>query len=173
MEVQGSVVPCSPETPGDNIVIVDDGIDCRFLSRTAAAIALPAALNYQFKLIDHRGCRHLPDPVHCKPSLLQLFIRGNPFRGSAEGSRPGPAMAAPPDGQPTTEGSGDLRQSLRAGAITARVGQYHSLWLYLWANACSPNPGVAAIASPPLHLGRSATCVFYGLMNHLPDGRWH
>jgi beta-glucosidase len=86
MEVHGSVAPCSPETPGDNIVIVDDGIDCRFLSRTAAAVALPAALNYQFKLIDHRGCRQLPNPKYQKPSLLQLFIRGNPFRGSAEGS---------------------------------------------------------------------------------------
>jgi beta-glucosidase len=83
MEVQGTVPPCSPDSPGDNIVIVDDVVDCRFLSRTAAALTFPAALNYCVKLVDHKGCFQSPDPTQLKPSLLQLFIRGNPFRGSA------------------------------------------------------------------------------------------
>jgi beta-glucosidase len=80
MDIQGSVEPCSE---GDNIVIVDDVTHCPFLGRTAAALLFPEAKNYHLKLIDQRGCRHTPDPTGLNPSLVQLFIRGNPFRGSA------------------------------------------------------------------------------------------
>ena len=79
-EIQGTVDPCSG---GDNIVVVDNVVDCPFLSRNAAAVILPEKLNYQLKLIDQQGCRYRPDPAQLKPSLVQLFIRGNPFRGSA------------------------------------------------------------------------------------------
>lgn len=80
MEVYGQVQPCSE---GDNLIILDDMVGCPYLHRTAAAIVLPQTLNYSLKLIDQRGCQTPPDPKHLAPSLVQLFIRGNPFRGSA------------------------------------------------------------------------------------------
>jgi beta-glucosidase len=83
MHLQGLVPPCAMDTPGDNVVIVDDGVDCPFLNRTAAAIALPQQLQYRLKLVDQRGCQLSPSPSQLKPSLVQVFIRGNPFRGSA------------------------------------------------------------------------------------------
>ncbi|MBD0334033.1 MAG: beta-glucosidase [Cyanobacteria bacterium Co-bin13] len=73
----------SNEVQGDNIIIVDDGLNCPFLGRTASAIALPQQYGYRLKLIDTQGCCRLPDPALLQPSLLQVFIRGNPFRGSA------------------------------------------------------------------------------------------
>jgi beta-glucosidase len=79
-EIRVTVQPC---TSGDNIILVDDIIDCPFLSPTAPAIVWPTSLNYHPRLIDQRGCHHQPDPNQLQPSLVQLFIRGNPFRGSA------------------------------------------------------------------------------------------
>ncbi|MBW4471240.1 MAG: beta-glucosidase [Stenomitos rutilans HA7619-LM2] len=72
-----------------NLVIVDDVLACEGLGRQCPAIALPQTLGYQVQLVD----RHTPaialDPNalefngNWQPTLLQLFIRGNPFRGSA------------------------------------------------------------------------------------------
>ncbi len=85
MTIQGTVPPCpaGDNIIGDNIVIVDNTIDCPFLKRTAAAVVLPARLNYHLKLIDQTACQLHPSQIELKPSLLQVFIRGNPFRGSA------------------------------------------------------------------------------------------
>ncbi len=79
-EIDGEVSPCGE---GQNLVIVDDVIDCPFLTRTAAALALPEQLNYRLRLLDQRGCHLSPEGCELKPTLVQLFIRGNPFRGSA------------------------------------------------------------------------------------------
>ncbi|HEY9646867.1 MAG TPA: glycoside hydrolase family 3 N-terminal domain-containing protein, partial [Chroococcidiopsis sp.] len=71
--------------PLRNLIILDDALNCDLLGRQAAAIALPTRLGYQLHVID----RHTPaaalDPSLSEPcpTLLQLFIRGNPFRGSA------------------------------------------------------------------------------------------
>ena len=68
-----------------NLIVVDDGLNCDFLGRQAPAIAVPQTLGYQLQLIDS----HTPEVVQRTesreetPTLLQLFIRGNPFRGSA------------------------------------------------------------------------------------------
>lgn len=67
-----------------NLLIVDDVLNCRFLGRTAPAIALPQQAGYSPQLIDSGSCRRLPEAAQLRPSLLQLFIRGNPFRGSAD-----------------------------------------------------------------------------------------
>jgi beta-glucosidase len=69
---------------GRNLILVDDLIDCDFLTRTASAITLPDQFGFtQLEVVD----RHTPkiQQVDQKnfPTLLQLFIRGNPFRGSA------------------------------------------------------------------------------------------
>ncbi len=65
-----------------NLIYVDDAIDCDFLSRQAPAITIPRKLGYHFQLIDRNTSRLLADPTPTA-TLVQLFIRGNPFRGSA------------------------------------------------------------------------------------------
>jgi beta-glucosidase len=80
--VQGSF-PAAEGESWDNLVVVDDAVSCPFLGRTADAIAIPAQFGYRFRLIDSQGCYRSPNQVSLRPSLLQLFIRGNPFRGSA------------------------------------------------------------------------------------------
>ncbi len=68
-----------PLMPGQNLVLVDDLLHCRFLDRTAPAVALPSRLGYELKLMDARSA----DIAHLNTdatTLVQLFIRGNPFR---------------------------------------------------------------------------------------------
>ncbi len=68
-----------------NLIIVDEALDCKELGRQTPAVARPQSWGYQLQIVD----RHTPaialdaDPKHWQPTLLQLFIRGNPFRGSA------------------------------------------------------------------------------------------
>lgn len=69
-----------------NLIVVDDAIACDFLGRNAPAVAVPRQLGYDLFLVD----RHTPPPsknsdrvLTTRSTLLQLFIRGNPFRGSA------------------------------------------------------------------------------------------
>lgn len=70
-----------------NVIVVDDLIGCDFLNRKAPAITIPQLHGYQtLYLVD----RHSPTQPYelvqsnPEPTILQLFIRGNPFRGSAE-----------------------------------------------------------------------------------------
>lgn len=68
-----------------NLIVVDNLLDCEFLCRTAPAIAIPEQWGYKSQLVD---C-HTPSMSVCggeesfSATVLQLFIRGNPFRGSA------------------------------------------------------------------------------------------
>ncbi|MGL4621382.1 MAG: glycoside hydrolase family 3 protein, partial [Chroococcidiopsis sp.] len=65
-----------------NLIVVDELLGCDFLHRKAPAIALPTQHGYTTQLCD----RHTPVVFETDddcPTLLQLFIRGNPFRGSA------------------------------------------------------------------------------------------
>lgn len=69
-----------------NVIVVDDMIGCDFLNRKAPAITIPQLHGYQtLYLVD----RHSPTQpyelvqANPEPTILQLFIRGNPFRGSA------------------------------------------------------------------------------------------
>ncbi|UJB71675.1 beta-glucosidase [Acaryochloris sp. 'Moss Beach'] len=82
--VQGRItsVPAHART----LIIVDDLLDCEFLSRKAPAIDLPRKLSYQVQIVDGNTPEILLDK-EAQPTFLQLFIRGNPFRGSAQLSR--------------------------------------------------------------------------------------
>lgn len=69
-----------------NLIIVDDALDCEFLGRHTPSVAIPRQIGYELQLVD----RHTPQQpssgdhlIAEPPTLLQLFIRGNPFRGSA------------------------------------------------------------------------------------------
>ncbi|HSM82737.1 MAG TPA: glycoside hydrolase family 3 N-terminal domain-containing protein [Nodosilinea sp.] len=82
MTVRGQIAPCPSHAPGHNLVMVDDAVDCRVLDRTAAALVWPTQHHYQFQLLDTQGCQRWPQG-DLRPSLVQVFVRGNPFRGSA------------------------------------------------------------------------------------------
>lgn len=68
-----------------NLIVLDDLLNSPFLAKQVPAVTIPARLGYQLQLVD----RHTPftptyfSPQSWHPTLLQLFIRGNPFRGSA------------------------------------------------------------------------------------------
>ena len=87
-QVVGGNVPLIPAQPAlesqnlRNVIVVDELLGCDFLHRKAPAIALPTERGYRTQLCD----LHTPvifDADDDCPTLLQLFIRGNPFRGSA------------------------------------------------------------------------------------------
>jgi beta-glucosidase len=73
----------SPATNGRNLILTDSLLDSRLIGRLAPAVTLPLKYGFtQMVLLD----RHTPtwqsaDPT---PTLLQLFIRGNPLRGIQE-----------------------------------------------------------------------------------------
>ncbi len=89
---------------GLNLIRVDTQLNCPFLPATAPALVLPAEAGLRPCLLDGQG----PSPWSGDPQaplalerlaqgpvLLQLFVRGNPFRGSAGGGRePWPAVIA-------------------------------------------------------------------------------
>ena len=68
-----------------NLIVVDDVLGCEFLGQHTPAIALPEQFGYELQLIDDRTGAIIDnaDPKHFSPTLLQIFIRGNCFRGSA------------------------------------------------------------------------------------------
>ena len=86
----GGSLPLPPEDPSStrklyNLIVVDDALACDFLGRHTPAVALPRELGYELQLLD----RHTPliskdlcDSGLIQQTLLQLFVRGNPFRGS-------------------------------------------------------------------------------------------
>ena len=71
--------------PGRNLIVVDEALSSEFLGLHTPAIALPQQHGYQLQLVDRHMVVALPsaDSSDEPPTLLQLFIRGNPFRGSA------------------------------------------------------------------------------------------
>ncbi len=83
--IQRLIPPIEPASGLRNLILVDNILNCPFLSRQAPAIALPQQFGYQLQWVDCHSPRTAPelDPSREQPTLLQLFIRGNPFRGSA------------------------------------------------------------------------------------------
>ncbi|MCU0565203.1 MAG: beta-glucosidase [Oculatellaceae cyanobacterium Prado106] len=82
--------------PLRNLVILDDALNCPFLARQAPAIALPQYLGYHLRVLDSYSPKMRLDPDRIlfdrelhpetpdwQPTLLQLFIRSNPFRVSS------------------------------------------------------------------------------------------
>jgi beta-glucosidase len=89
--------------PGLNLVRLDTQLNAPQLPAMAPALLRPAALGYGPTVLDPRS----PSPwsgdpaaplalerLAAGPVLLQLFVRGNPFRGSAGGEEPWPAVLA-------------------------------------------------------------------------------
>jgi beta-glucosidase len=86
----GGELPLQVKKPSEsqllrNLIVVDDVLGCEFLGNHTPAIALPAQLGYKLQLIDDRtsSIAENTDADSLTPTLLQVFIRGNCFRGSA------------------------------------------------------------------------------------------
>jgi beta-glucosidase len=74
------------DRPCINLLIVDDQLTCtEFLSPRAAAVAIPTKLGYPCIIADRHSLPHMQlDRLdRSSPVILQIFSRGNPFRGSA------------------------------------------------------------------------------------------
>jgi beta-glucosidase len=87
----GGSLPLSLE-PNDgnrrlrNLIVIDDALACDFLGRNTPAVTFPRQMGYELQLVDRYTPKAWEDVNHVfatQPTLLQLFIRGNPFRGSA------------------------------------------------------------------------------------------
>ena len=81
---------------GLNLIRVDTLLGCPFLSATAPALLLPAEVGLSTCLLAGQGPSPWSEDPQAPlalerlgpgPVLLQLFVRGNPFRGSAGGGR--------------------------------------------------------------------------------------
>jgi beta-glucosidase len=83
MQVQGTLPLVATRTQGTNLIVVDDILACPFIKRSAPAVALPAQKGYQCQIVDGRQSQGSDLKVSTAPTLVQLFIRGNPFRSSA------------------------------------------------------------------------------------------
>lgn len=69
---------------GRNLIIIDNALNSKEVGPQAPAIAIPAHHGYHLQVVDENtpaSC--LPSLTPSQPTLLQLFIRGNPFRGRA------------------------------------------------------------------------------------------
>ncbi len=64
-----------------NLIVVDDVLNSSFLNSRSSAIAIPQQLGYQKQILDQNSLDLITKDL--RPTLLQLFVRGNPFRGQA------------------------------------------------------------------------------------------
>ena len=97
LERQGPrLSPASPAGGGLNLIRVDTLLGCPFLSATAPALVLPAEAGLNPCLLAGQSPSPWSEDPQAPlalerlppgPVLLQLFVRGNPFRGSAGGGR--------------------------------------------------------------------------------------
>jgi len=82
--VLGGNFPLKPAENGEkrlNFVLVDDLLNCNFLGRHVPAVTIPQQLGYEIQLADQNNL--VLTEVSSSKTLLQVFIRGNPFRGTA------------------------------------------------------------------------------------------
>ena len=73
--------PPSSPNKGINLVLVDNLLNCDFLGRNSPAVAIPRQIGYELHLVDQNNLIFQQNTS--QPTLLQVFIRGNPFRGNA------------------------------------------------------------------------------------------
>lgn len=71
-------------TPHRNLILIDTALNSKEVGLHTPAITLPAKYGYQLQVIDGHTPPLSPSDSPAMPTLVQLFSRGNPFRGRAE-----------------------------------------------------------------------------------------
>lgn len=82
----GTLAPDAPPDGAQNLILLDDALSADMLGQHTPAIALPRQWGFsRLTLIDRASPDgdELMETLGDRPTLLQLFVRGNPFRGSA------------------------------------------------------------------------------------------
>jgi beta-glucosidase len=85
----GGALPLPPARqsagPLRNLIVLDDLFNCEFLGHHTPAFAFPTQLGYELQVVDRHSAGASPDRDTdlFSATLLQVFIRGNPFRSSA------------------------------------------------------------------------------------------
>ena len=129
-----------PSQPGVNLIRLDSALAAPFLPATAPAVAKPEDQGWRTVLVEGRspspwsGLAEAPlalERLGPGPVLLQLFVRGNPFRGSANSAEPWPAA---------------LRQLAACGRLAGLV-VYGSPYLWDQLQPLLPQ-GIAGVYSP-------------------------
>ncbi|MEM8777582.1 MAG: glycoside hydrolase family 3 N-terminal domain-containing protein [Cyanobacteria bacterium P01_G01_bin.49] len=69
------------EKPKRNLIVVDDLLTADFLDRQMPAVTIPKQLGYELQLVDQNTLHNVLSDE--RTTLLQIFVRGNPFRGNA------------------------------------------------------------------------------------------
>ena len=64
-----------------NAIVVDDVLNTPYLDINSPAVTIPQKFNYQRQILDSNTLECIL--LDSRPTLLQVFIRGNPFRGNA------------------------------------------------------------------------------------------
>lgn len=145
--------------PGLNLLRLDSALQAPFLPPTAPALTLPAAAGLRPCLLDDlHPSLWRPDPqaplnldlLGKGPVLLQLFVRGNPFRGSAGGDEPWPAA---------------ITQLLRSGRL-AGLAIYGSPYLWEALQPLLPEPLPAAYSPGQMPRAQAWLLGRLGLADH-------
>ena len=76
-------MPLIPQTNQNarNLIVVDDVLNAAYLDIYTPAIAIPQRFAYQRQIVDSNTLDSILSDSRL--TLLQIFIRGNPFRGNA------------------------------------------------------------------------------------------
>jgi len=78
--------------PGVNLLRIDNSLSCPFLPPTAPALVQPLEAGLRTVVVDGQSQPLDPARLPDDPVLLQLFVRGNPFRGSAAAAAEWPGL---------------------------------------------------------------------------------
>lgn len=77
------------EGGGRNLVIVDEVLGYSDIRQDCPVVTIPAAKGYRLEIIDGRNVdSYLSNLTSHSPTLVQVFARGNPFRGTMKLAEP-------------------------------------------------------------------------------------
>ena len=81
LQTSEAVLITDQNRDGRNLIVVDDVLNTTYLDLNSPAVTIPQRFNYQRQIVDINTLDYIL--VDSRPTLLQVFIRGNPFRGKA------------------------------------------------------------------------------------------
>lgn len=81
LKIANAPLITSKQVNSRNLIVVDDVLKTSYLDINTPAIAIPQKLGYHRQIVDSSTIDCIP--LQSSPTLLQIFVRGNPFRGNA------------------------------------------------------------------------------------------